>query len=262
MKSTVTNNGNLSSVKLLKIIEYLCETNSPARLLDISNDTKINVSTVSRFVTTLKQEGFVDQDENTGKYFMTYKICNLANKVSSNLDIRMLAKPYLSLISNSFNSTCNLVVEYDSSAMYLEVVSPSNQVYMPLQRIGSIAPLYCTGAGKLFLTEYDETKLNELYRSRGFEKLTDHTFTDVPSLKKELITIRQSGFAYDKEECELGTICIAVPVYDYTGKIHAAISVNGRAEKMTEEYLKTKLPFMLECADQLSQKLGYIKENK
>ncbi len=260
MKSSGVTSGNLSSVKLLKIIEYLCDIDSPARLLDISNDTKINASTVLRFVTTLKQEGFVGQDEHTGKYFMTYKICNLANKVSSNLDIRMLAKPYLALISNSFNSTCNLVVEYDRSAMYLEVITSNNQVYMPLQRIGSIAPLHCTGAGKLFLTEYDDIKLNDLYRTKGFEKLTQHTLTDISSLKKELLSIENNGFAYDNEECELGTICIAVPVYDYTGKITAAISVNGRAEKMTPDFLKTKLPFMQECAEQLSIKLGYVKE--
>ena len=142
---------NQSSEKLLSLIEVLSVQDNPIRLSDLAALLDMNASTVSRFLTTLQNRGYVMMDSDSGKYSMTYKICQLANNLTSRMDLRSICRPYLHKISKIFNCTSNLITRYEYSVIYLEVVAGPQQLLVPLQRIGKVAPLYCTGAGKIFL---------------------------------------------------------------------------------------------------------------
>ena len=87
---------------------------------------------------------------------------------------------------------------------------------------------------------------------------TEHTVTDKLELKKEIAQFRNQGYAVDNQEIEQGLWCMAVPIYDNTGHMKAAISVSGLKQRMVEkkELLKTE---MLKAARDLSRDLGYYK---
>ena len=248
---------NLSSKKLLLILEYLSDQIEPVRLLDVAKGTAINASTASRFLSALMSCGYVEQDQDSGRYRLTYKICRLAYKVNARIDIRQISIPFLRALSQKLSCTCNLVVEYDQSVMYLEVVTPQRQILTPLQYIGGIAPMHCTGAGKVLLTQYTDDQLTKLEAARGFKSYTDNTIRSLEELKSNLIAVKEQGFAFDNEECELGTRCVAAPIYNYSGKIVAAISINGPIGKFTDEYLSENIPFVTNTAAQISRELGF-----
>lgn len=253
---------NQSSEKLLQLIEFLSEQEEPLRLLDISRQTGMNQSTASRFLSALKSRGYVAQNFQNGKYSLTYKICRIANNVSSRMDMRHVSLPYLRSLSQIFGCTSNLVVEYDLSVMYLEVVAGPRQMLVPLQRIGIVAPLHCTSAGKLILTEFSAEKMQELLKVKGLPKYTEHTITTEEGLRRELAEVARLGYAFDNEECELGTRCVAAPLRDFSGRIVGAISVNGPVVLMTDEYIQQKLPQLLAIAGEISAHLGYEQEQE
>ena len=73
-KLTLKNN---STVKAFDIIEYLADCNNePSRLQDIATGLSMNVSTVLRFLTALCECGYVQQDPQTLRYSLTFKICS------------------------------------------------------------------------------------------------------------------------------------------------------------------------------------------
>lgn len=254
---TGSSNANQSTEKLLTLVEFLSEQAEPIRLLDISRQCGINVSTVLRFMTALQARGYVAQDIDSGKYSLTFKICRLGNNVKSRADMRNVSLPYLRSLSQAFGESTNLIIEYDMSVMYLEVVSGPHQVMLSMQRIGNIAPMHCTDAGKLFLTGYSAQQLEQLLAVKGLPWFTEHTITTLDRLRKELIQVRMQGYACDNEECELGARCVAAPIKDYTNRIVAAISVSGPVTRMTNEHIYDKLPFLLDAAAQISARLGY-----
>ena len=96
---------NQSSEMLLIIMEYFAEQSEPVRLLDVAKGTGMNTSTASRFLAALKSRGYITQEETSGRYYMTYKICCLANKVSSRIDIRQISLPYLKALSQTLGCT-------------------------------------------------------------------------------------------------------------------------------------------------------------
>ena len=255
--SSKPSSANQSSEKLLSLIEVLSQEEEPVRLSDLAALMGMNVSTVSRFLTTLQNRGYVTQDADSGKYSMTYKICQLANNLTSRMDLRGICLPYLHKISKIFDCTSNLMPRYGYSVIYLEVVPGPQQILVPLQRIGKVAPLYCTGGGKLFLQEFTDAELNDYASDVTFERFTDHTISSIGELKCAVRESAERGYAIDDEECELGTRCLAVPIYDYTGHIHAAISINAPASKLTDTYIRQNADILKGLALEVSRNIGY-----
>ena len=248
---------NQSVEKAFSIIELLSKNKDPMRIQDISRELNINASTLVRFLTTLMKCGYVAQDQMTSRYFLTYKVCSIAYRVSSQPRLPETTHPFLKRLSESCNESVCLAVEQDMLAVYIDVVEGSDQMLRTTQRIGNVAPMHCTGVGKVLLMGYDEERLDRLIEERGLQHFTPNTLTSKESLMRELEEIRRRGYAYDNEECEIGSRCIAAPVRDYTGNIIAALSITGPIFRMGDEVLSQMLPVLLGMAKTLSEKFGY-----
>lgn len=252
-----TTQPNQSGEKLLKIMEYLADQGQPSRVLDIANALHMNTSTALRFLLTLKSCGYVEQDPETSRYYLTFKICNLAGKVSASADIRNLARPYLVKLSRIFGESCCLAIESDLSVTYIDVVEGPDSMIRSMQRIGNVAPMHCTGIGKLLLLNAGPDKLDRLVASKGLTRFTKHTLTSREQLMEELSSVRQRGYAYDDEECEIGARCIAFPIRDYTGQVIAGFSVTGLAARLTDAVIEARMEELKKASGELSQKMGY-----
>jgi DNA-binding IclR family transcriptional regulator len=247
---------NQSSDKLLNLLEVLSEQTEPLRLQDIARLCGMNASTTLRFLTALQQRRYVAQDAETARYYLTFKLCALAQNLTTFFDIRRAALPFLRDVAHAFAESCHLAIEDDMAVVYIEVVN-ANKTLMSTQYIGSVAPLYCTGVGKAFLTNYSPAELEQYIAAKKLPAYTEHTITDPEELKAELDRIRSAGYAIDDQECEIGARCVAAPIRDYTGKIKAGISVSGPAVRMTDAHIRTHLPSLLEAAGQISARMGW-----
>lgn len=248
---------NQSSEKLLKMMEFLASQREPVRLLDISKALGINSSTALRFLTALVDNGYAAQERETSRYYLTYKICALSNQVLENVDIRTIARRYMREISQLFGETVCLAVEKDRKVVYIEVVESPNSIIRSMQRIGNIAPMHCTGIGKLLLLNASEEEIDVWIRQEGMPRFTEHTPTDKETLLRLLAQARKEGAAYDNEECEIGARCVAVPVYDASGRVIAGISVTGPVNRLTDDRIAPRLAELKRIAAEVSGKMGY-----
>lgn len=252
---------NQSAEKVLKIIEALSKETGSVRLQDLAKKLGMNASTTLRFLTTLQKAGYVAQEKETSRYYLTFKICSIANNVSSHISLRDISIAHLKKLSDVFLEPVNLAIEEDMTVVYIEVVNgSSNQGLRTMQRIGNVAPMHCTGVGKLMLLDYDGRQIDRLIQKRGLTPFTENTITTKEALLAELEKVRKQGCAYDNEECEAGVRCVAMPVRDYSGKTVAAVSVSGPIFRMTDEYLESKLCYLSDTAMKISAQLGYEKD--
>lgn len=248
---------NLSSEKLLSLIEALAELSEPARLQDLSRMLEMNSSTVLRFLAALQHWGYVARDIDTGRYYLTLRLCGVTQSISANMSIRNIALPFLRSVAQTFGESANLSIEYDMAVMYVEVVNSPSKILVSTQRIGNIAPLHCTGVGKLLLLNYSPAQLEQMAAVKGLARFTDTTITSLPELTAAVERARETGYALDDEECEAGVRCVAAPLRDYTGRVVAGISVSGPATRMTDQRISRNLPFLLETAEEVSRRLGW-----
>lgn len=248
---------NQSSEKLIRIIEFLAEQKEAVRLLDISQNLGINSSTALRFLSTLINTGYAEQDSATSKYRLTMKFCTLAHKISSKISLRDIARPYMETLSSQFRELVCLAVEQGGQVVYVDTVQSEGTVLMAMQRIGSIAPMHCTAIGKLLLLNYSDEMLRKL-AGQGLHGYTKHTITTFEGLMSELKQVREQGYAFDNEECELNARCVAFPIYDITGKVIAGMSITGPAYRLTDELIFLRMKDCLLASSEISAKMGYL----
>ncbi len=248
---------NLSVMKALDIIEFLAnENNTPQRMCDIAAALGMNVSTVSRFLSSLAARGYVRADSDSGRYCLSLKFCTIADSVNRNSQLYSLALPVMREISRTVNESVCLAVEQNAMVEYIGVVPAAGQMMQTLQRIGNRAPMHCTGIGKLLLCGHSPEEIDQILEEKGMTAFTPHTIADRELLFRELDRVRERGYAFDNEECEIGARCIAFPIYSPGGQLMAGISVTGPIFRLTDEKIRSALPYLTAQAQRISEMLA------
>lgn len=248
---------NLSSDKMLRIIEYMSAKRLPMRLKDIADDLQISQPTVVRYLRTMCEQGYAYHDTHTGHYAMTWKICRLGNSLESNLVLRNMAGSLLSEFANQHGLGVLLAVERNGLLIYLDLVGSPHGTVDTMLRIGKDAPMHSTGSGKILLSAMTANRVSRILDEHGQARLTPHTITDRSALLQELEAVQQQGYALDNEECELGHRCVSVPLYDYSGTVAAAISAFDTTDRLTDDHIhQTILPALRRLAAEISFRMG------
>lgn len=248
---------NRSAQKTLQIIEAMASAREPLRLSDIADKVQMPASTTLRMVNTLATMGYAYQEPDTLRYGLTLKFMQVGGQISARLNIRDTVRPFLLKLSHTFDESACLAVEEDMEVIYIDVVDGPDGLLKITQRIGIRAPMHSTGVGKLMLTQYTREQLSTLVEKKGLTQLTPHTAVTLESLQNEIGLTREKGYALDNEECELGARCVAAPIYNYEGKIVAAISLSGPVSRMTAGRVAEIVPSLLAAAQEVSKILAY-----
>ena len=258
LTNTNPTRSNQSTEKALSILELLAGQSGPMRLMDIAKSLQLNTSTAARFLSSLVACGYVAQEPESQRYYMTYKICRIANQVSARKSLQSITHPYLVSLSEACGEAVCVSVEQDMVMVYVDVANSQSQMLLSVQRVGNTTPMHCTGNGKLLLSAYTPEMLTRYISARGLTRYTDKTITDRIALEAELEAIRRRGWAIDNQEREVGVRCLACPIRDYTGQIVAGISVTGPVTRMTDAAIERYREPLSDAARKISVDLGYV----
>jgi DNA-binding IclR family transcriptional regulator len=80
----------------------------------------------------------------------------------------------------------------------------------------------------------------------------------VADLGRELVTVREQGWASVSEELELGLNAVAAPVYDASAEVVAALSVSGPAYRLPGAQLEEIAKVTIGAAEVISRRLGWV----
>lgn len=239
------------------ILEHLSEHPKGMQITKLALDTNLSKSTVHRLLSTLIELQYVRKDSETDRYFLSYRTLYLTRNILSNSSLITVARPLLEKLVKEINETVHLCVEENEEVVYVDKIE-SNQTIRMYSRIGSRAPMYCTGVGKMMLSGKEEHTLNEIISRINFTKRTNYTILTPADLLQEIANIQKAGYSLDNIENEEGIRCIAAPIYDFTGKIIASFSISGPSTRVTMERIENELAEkILNTSKAISSQLGY-----
>ena len=259
-----SNNPNLvqSVERALDILDCLAKYPKGCGIGELSKNLSLSKSTVHRIITTLKYKKYVTQNKENDKYQLDIKVLNLSASMTSNMDLISIARPYINDFANKVDEVIHLCIpdKTYSNILYVDKVSAENtnkNVTMS-SSIGKKAAIYCTASGKLLLSQYSDDKIRELLKDIKFIKYAENTITNIDVLIDEIHDIRKNGYSLDNIECDTGVICIAVPIFDRSNKIIAAISLSSvTLFNNISDLLEYKNDFMV-ISQNISKLMGYI----
>ena len=249
---------NQSVEKAMRLIETLAKSVSPMTLKAVASEADMPAPTAVRFLGTLEDLGYVSRDPITKAYYLSTKFAYLGNRAQDQNSMLSLVHPILSRLCADCGESACLGVEQNGAIVYLDVVrSEENPNGQTARYIGNLAPMYCTGIGKVLLSAYDEDALCGYLNHTTLSRYTAKTIVYPDELRRELGMIRARGYAVDNEECELGKVCVAAPILNFSNRTIAAVSVTGPLERMDEARLEKIIPYVIDAAERASARLGY-----
>ena len=121
--------------------------------------------------------------------------------------------------------------------------------------IGFGREAHLLACGKTLLA-WQSPDFQDSYMSMAdFTPLTPHTITSPERLRQELAQIRAEGYGTDLQESELGLVCFAAPIRDRTGRVAAAVSISGPAQRMLDNR-DLNVAAVRAAAEQISAAIG------
>lgn len=229
---------NQSVQKTFTIIETMHRYQRPISLLDLANLTQLPKATLSRFLYTLMTLGYVEQELDSLHYYLSDKFQTFTQAPDDHQKLVERMQPYLIQLASEIHEAVSLSINEQNELLYLDSVDSQERLLSITQQIGKRAPLYCTGAGKLFLAQLSNEQLKQYLKQTNLFSLTPHTIVEEETLKKELAQIRTQHFSLDQEECELGVFCVATPIKNQNGEVIATMSVSMPTIRVNPEKIK------------------------
>lgn len=243
--------------RAFEIMETLSMESRGMSIKELSERLTLNKSTVHRILATLIAWGYVEKNNEDKRYKLGPKIINLGSVYLNNIELKTEALPYLHNLKERTGQVVHLAIIENGDVVYLDKIDIVSNIRM-YSKIGKRAMCHNTGLGKAMMAYMSEREVDKILQEKGMPKVMENTITDPEVLKAELALTKSRGWAIDDEENELGIRCAAVPVFDYTGNVIAAISSTGPIDLYTYEYLEEKVVDLVkEAAYQISKRMGY-----
>lgn len=239
------------------ILRSFTEAEPELGVTELGRRLALHKSTVSRILSTLQQEGLVNQNPETGKYRLGLGLISLAGVALGRLDARGVAQPYLNPLAELSQETVNVTVLDGNECVNIErIASPKSIRYVGW--IGRRTPLHCTSSGKVFLAYMSPAERAALLPS-PLARYTEKTIVDMSALDASLEAVCRQGYAVVHEEFEEGFSAIAAPIYNHVGQVMATISISGPTFRLGPEQIDAFIEPLLEVTGKVSAELGYVR---
>jgi len=242
--------------RALSLLDFLSLYPHGISLADLARNTQLPKSSLHRLMKELIGTGYVTRSPE-GLYSLSFKVCELSNRLLSGLDIVEISIPIIKRLCERIRETVHLVVPSGVDIVYLRKEDPVDSTIRIMSYTGMRRPMYVTAGGKSILSCYSEAQVKEIWDKSQIIRLTDNTITRLPALLEELERTRRRGYAVDDEENELGIRCVGVAIRNHMDMPIGAISVSAPANRMTQERIEELSDYVADAANSISFSMGY-----
>jgi DNA-binding IclR family transcriptional regulator len=124
-------------------------------------------------------------------------------------------------------------------------------------RIGLSAELHTAAVAKVTLSFLSDAQLSRMLDHHDFLRHTRITTTSREAFQAELQATRKRWWAEDQGEKEDYINCVALPLFDASGRVTLRISVTALRAAAPVEELRELIPLILGTTLEISRELGW-----
>jgi IclR family pca regulon transcriptional regulator len=225
-------------------------------LSEVASFAKLSPATARRCLLTLTELGYVVQ---SGRNFLLRpKVLELGAAYLESMNIETLTKTYLEDLASQTGDSAALTVLDGNEIVY--VARASVRTLMRLEaHVGSRFPAYATSMGRVLLAGLGPERLKRYFDDTNFIALTEHTQTDRTKVMKLVEDCRRAGYSAVEDELAYGVVAVAVPVFDQSRRVVAALNSSSHSKKITKSKLaRERVPMLQKISAEISLELRRV----
>jgi IclR family transcriptional regulator, acetate operon repressor len=254
--SQFTDDSSFSIAIASRILEAVAGHKEPADLHQICRVVELPRPTVFRVLSVLEQAGLVGRHADGRHFGKAQELSASARDALMNKASQGTRRQVLEQLVDEVGHTCNLTIPNGNSVMYLDRIEQRWPLASSLHP-GTLLPLYASACGKLFLTHMPLVARDRFVRHCPLVQITGKTLTNPDLLKAEFERIRNAGYSLDNEEYLPGMYCLAVPVYNPSHRLVAAVAMHWGREQEPLAVAISHLPSLHDASKRIGQLIDW-----
>ena len=239
----------------LAVLEAFSVQKPVLGVTEVAQRVGLHKSTVSRILSGLTEAGYVQRDEETGRYRLGLGLLALSGPLLADLDVRRAAVPYLEQLTESTQETSAISVWNGHEAIVVEQVASPHQV-KHTATIGTRYNKFESSSVRVFLAELAPSLVTELIgsgqilRTAGDGLPLDHT--------THLQEVALQGYAVNDGSTAEEEFGVSAPVRDYRGKVVGCITAAAPFSRVHKHATRdTLVQAVQHASSEVSTRLGW-----
>lgn len=240
--------------KAIQILSALRASGEGASARELAPTTGFARSTVQRILATLSASGMVIQDAATQRYRIGPQALVIGLGYNGGNVLVNEARPYMFALRDESRETVGLSVAVGHARVFLEEVQSNAEIRFASE-MGRLYPLWSGANGRVLMSgladaEIDRVLADHEHDDSLFDSLTPE------EIRARIIDMRLRGYAVASNETIANVSSIAAGVRDGSGRVVAALSISGPADRFTAAQMDEVAPRLQDVAAAISARLG------
>lgn len=221
---------------------------------ELSRYLDIPASSLHRLLKHLREENVLSISHETGKYSIGSEMIRIASIISSQVDVKKVARPFIEKLASTLDEAIYLAQynETHKKLAFIDKAQGSNVLQYVIE-LGILQPITIAASGKAILAFLEEKERNEVFR---VENVVGEHRTQI---LKEIDQIRRAGFVTTANERYQGSLSIGVPLFDASEKVVGSMIYTVPVDRFDKAREEEMANLLMEEAQNLSHALGYKK---
>ena len=247
--------GSRSVRRALEMFEFLLQQGEPATVGAIVGALQIPKSTAYELVRTLTEAGYLEPSGRGAGLFLGRKLFELGMAYRGQVDLLRDGSQIVEELRDATGETVQLSVLENDMMLVLLKEEGSRSIRI-ISRVGSRVPVNWAAAGRLLVSDLDDSTLSALLKRSVRQSPTARSVTDVPKLIQQIRKFRKQGYATELNETNDHAGCVAAPVRDSSGRVVAAVSIVAPEQRLQKKHRDALIAAVTRAAARLSHRLG------
>lgn len=240
----------------LRVLELFKGEKNEWSLTEIANYLDENTTKIYRIVETLTKRDFLKKNKDSKTYELGVSILELSKSTNSMFEIKTLIHPYLVYLTEQTQESSFFTILDENEALTLDSVSGTNHINFAVS-VGSTAPLYA-GASYRSILAFLPDYLIKATLSNEIKKFTSNTKTNPKDIMKDLVDIKDKGYAVSQGELTDDVVAVAVPIL-INDKIVGSITVSGPSYRINDKHIQSYISVLKETKKMIEEQSSFKK---
>ncbi len=241
--------------KALGLLEHFSSQAPEIGLSEFKRLTNFDKGTTHRYLTSLKDCGFLEQNPITKAYRLGPAVIRLSAVREKTVPLARTAAQFVDEIAADLHELVHTALPQPTGMSMLYAVDGGNSGTRVAFDEAEILPFHATSSGIAMLA-FGPKELSAQVLEEGLAEYTDRTPQTHKDVLEWVARTRADGFAAADQSFERDVCSIAVPFFDVRGTAMGTIAVATPAARMTMETRDTIKGRLTETGAALTHSLG------
>lgn len=254
----------IQSVEIgVRLLEQMASAPGPMMLRDLSLAAGMSPSKARRYLVSLIKSGLAAQDPTTSRYDLGEVSLRLGLAALTRRKPIRLAMDATVELNQDLDETTALTIWGEKGPVVIAWHDASKPVISNFH-LGSILPLLGSATGRVFVAFLPRGTTRLLVQRELADEVRHGAggIDTTEKLERMIAEIRRRRMCVTRGEILASLSVLAAPILDFDGSLVAVISIVGAQGRMDKALLQSRAAALVQAADTVSRKLGYLAAYK